>query len=457
MSSWIRCRVPTLIGSLVVLLLGPACGKDTLSPEDPGCMVEPTSLDLGAVLTFPGDSPDTIDVAITVHSLVIINSTGGTSPLTGQVSVAMQSTAAHPPRVVLLPEGRDPHFVLPARSSETFRFKVIYDPTTSPGLHQGQLAFGPPCAAVPFSIEVTVAAEPKPVFVDEWGEPGTGPGQYRTPSSLAMGNAHTLYIADQVNNRVQLLNRTGQVLGEWRQWDEHDMDQGLTQSFLPAGVAVGPDGDVYLADTEYEHGRKRITRFTADGEFVKRWGPVRTGGSIFTDPFHLAVASDGTIFSVDSGARVVRAFVLDQSSEGYQVVAEWGGSDLFGVPHGIALGDSGWVYVSDQSRNRIHRFDREGNETLSWGALGEEIGQFRSPLGIAVDGAGEVYVADSGNSRVQKFTSDGTFITTWGDPGADIGQMDKPNDVEVDENGMIYVLDQSRDRILRFQPAQSVP
>jgi DNA-binding beta-propeller fold protein YncE len=444
-----------LIGCLAAMVLETSCGKDTLPPEDPGCMIEPSSLDFGRKLTFPGDPADTINVDLNVQSLVLINSKGGTSDLSGDVSFSLDTQIDHPPRIELLPEGRDTHFVLPARTSEIFHFRVIYDATTSPGDLQGRFSFGTDCADVPFTLDLTVAGEPRPTFITEWGEEGSEIGQFQSPSCLAFGESHTLYVADLSNSRVQLLDRAGNVVDVWGEWDEHDMDDGLTHFHLPTGLAVGPTGDVYVADTEPEHGRKRITAFTHDGVFIKRWGPNRLEGSLFVQPWHLAVAKDGTIYSVDAGAKVVRAFVLDQSTQGYQTVAEWGGSEVFGLPYGIALDGSGHVFVSDQSRNRIHRFDREGNEQLSWGGTGSEIGEFKGPLGMTVDEAGALYVTDAGNHRVQKFTADGTFITTWGVYGDEPGQFDKPDDVKVADDGMIYVLDQVRNKILRFQPGES--
>ncbi len=448
--------IPVLAAVAAALAWG--CGGDTVSPEAPGCMVEPGSANLGRVLSFPGDPEGVLDLALTLKSVVIINSTAGTSDLKGEIEVSFDPPLEHPPQVVLLPEGRDPHFTLPARTQEIFRFKIHYDASVSSGVHHGLVRFGPPCAAVPFTLEVTAAREARPEFVDEWGGEGAGVGRFETPSAIALGGGN-VYVADLDNNRLQRLDGSGTATHVWDTWDEDDIDEGLTHCDHPTGVAVGPDGNVYVADTEPipEHGgRKRITVFDPDGEYLRHWGPIRNGGSILTDPWHLTVTPDGRIYSVDSGARAIRVFVLDDTPAGFHTEAEWGGLAVFAVPHGIAVDGQGRVFVSDQTQNLIHRFDAEGHETLSWGGAGDEIGKFHSPLGITVDAAGAVYVADSKNRRIQKFTGDGEFITAWGEPGVDPGFLDKPCDVAVDDGtGIIYVLDQARNKILRFRPADA--
>jgi DNA-binding beta-propeller fold protein YncE len=49
-----------------------------------------------------------------------------------------------------------------------------------------------------------------------------------------------------------------------------------------------------------------------------------------------------------------------------------------------------------------------------WGSKGNGDGQFNFPTGIAVDNSGNLYVADKENHRVQKFSSESTFLVKWG-------------------------------------------
>ena len=137
-----------------------------------------------------------------------------------------------------------------------------------------------------------------------------------------------------------------------------------------------------------------------------------------------------------------------------EFLLEWGsagsGDGQFNAPRGIALDDSGNVYVADSGNNRIQKFDRNGNFLLKWGTAGTENGQFNTPVDVAVDTSGNVFVVDQGNDRIQRFEPSGVYLLKWGSEGADSGEFNAPNGITADTLGFVYVADSGNDRIQKF-------
>lgn len=139
----------------------------------------------------------------------------------------------------------------------------------------------------------------------------------------------------------------------------------------------------------------------------------------FSDPFGVAVGSDGSVFVADAGeAHAVRRI----SPDGFVSTIATG----FNTPSGIAIDASGVLYVADTGNNAIRRVALDGAVTT----LGHG---FNGPIGVAVDPAGRVIVADTYNDRIRAIQTDGTVV--------DITQeeFDTPCGVAVDAAGNIYV------------------
>jgi DNA-binding beta-propeller fold protein YncE len=120
----------------------------------------------------------------------------------------------------------------------------------------------------------------------------------------------------------------------------------------------------------------------------------------------------------------------------YMFLRKWGskgnGDGQFNFPTGIAVDNSGNLYVADKENHRVQKFSSEGAFLLKWGREGTGKGQFYFPIGVAVDSAGNLYVVDEGNHRIQKFSSEGTFLSTWGGEGRGNGKFFYPLSVAVD-------------------------
>ena len=78
-------------------------------------------------------------------------------------------------------------------------------------------------------------------YEGQWGTEGSGNGQFRDPTGVAVAPSGNVYVSDEYNDRIQYFTSTGSFLGKWG-----SRGTGPGQFYQPWGVAVGPTGLVYV-------------------------------------------------------------------------------------------------------------------------------------------------------------------------------------------------------------------
>jgi DNA-binding beta-propeller fold protein YncE len=133
----------------------------------------------------------------------------------------------------------------------------------------------------------------------------------------------------------------------------------------------------------------------------------------------------------------------------HEFISDFGKNDIM-WPVSLAVDEKGFLYCTDEIKNKVLKYDSEDQKILEWGVEGSGKGQFSKPAGIASDLGGHLYVVDAGNNRIQKFTNDGEFIHSWGEFGSDFGQLNDPWGITVDSQGFVYVADWGNNRVQKF-------
>lgn len=210
----------------------------------------------------------------------------------------------------------------------------------------------------------------------------------------------------------------------------------------------------------------------ADGELIvepslvlHEAGFPGAGPGEFLAPRNMAVASDGTIYVLDSGNQRVQVF----DPEG-ELLTSWGGPGTgpgeFNAegqgPWGIAV-DEEFVYVADTWNHRVQKFTRDGDFVDSFGQPGDisqatdqGLGVFFGPRDIELIDDGRMLVSDAGNHRIQIMDTDGNFLGQIGGAngtsGAGLGLFYEPVGLAVDPNGTLAVADTWNGRVQQFSP-----
>ena len=132
---------------------------------------------------------------------------------------------------------------------------------------------------------------PRGEFVAAIGGAGSGAGEFQRPSGIEW-RAGRLYIVDAFNNRVQVFSDDGEFEGVLSSAD------GPATLEFPYDLALGGDGSLFII--EYKAGR--LTKLSAEGDLVGRYGAAGTGEGEFRTPWGLA-ARGNRVYVADTGNR----------------------------------------------------------------------------------------------------------------------------------------------------------
>ncbi len=212
-----------------------------------------------------------------------------------------------------------------------------------------------------------------------------------------------IYIADTGNNRIQIFDENGQYLATLG-----SSGNGPKQFSCPAGVAINPvNEDIYILDKCHQ----RIQVLASDLTYKGQIGETDVHGTDnehFSDPWGIAISSNGTVFVADSGNHRVQKCVFH--NPGYTCTTFAGETSVYASdfahlhPLAVAIDAEDRVYVADEWNIRIQVFDTNGAYlTTIGGRWGDDVNEMNSPSGVAVDAAGNVYVADRLNQRIKKY------------------------------------------------------
>lgn len=275
-------------------------------------------------------------------------------------------------------------------------------------------------------------------FAGAPGAPGyqDGPGataRFNGPTGLAVLEDGSVVVADTNNDRIRLVRADAErtvvtIAGNgdngWRD------GEGLQAMFRrPTGVAPGPNGTVYVADSDNDVIRL-LTPTPGGGWTVSTFaGQSRNGGyrdglvamARFNRPTALTTDPAGNLYVTDQAGQRIRFIdvatktvttLAGDGVSGFQDAAQ-GTQARFNFPSALTVAPDGTVYVLDAGNQRVRRIaptPAHPVETIAGDAeysAGYEDGsgaeaRFRAQMGMVMLPEGAVLLADTANFRLRK-------------------------------------------------------
>ncbi len=258
------------------------------------------------------------------------------------------------------------------------------------------------------------------------------------------------------------------------------VQQNLQQ---PHGIAAGPDGRIYVADT----GNQRVLILSPTGEILKE---IAGGSEPFVEPFDVAVDAQGRFYVLDATLGRLTVFDADGNNQreipaeksrleharglgidrtgrlwiantpgGNVVALDEKGAVLINIPVwpgdnaqpvDVTVGNDDTIFVTDSGLHKLISFGPDQRRLLAWDI----------PVANSMDGShivtgadGFIYMTEPEKSQVVKLTAHGARVGSWPLTGEN-GAFVKPLGVAVDPTGRIWYTDVAGGNVFVIEPGK---
>jgi sugar lactone lactonase YvrE len=342
-------------------------------------------------------------------------------------------------------------------------------------------------------------------------------------ADLAVDAKGNIYVADRGTGElavpaVKVFSSSGQYRRSFGQYPADMTDIQDNEVLSPAGVAVAPDGTVYVMNSGFFRDaanpfgsgyHAKLIEYAPGGGVVAVQDYAISFRGRLNNPQDVAVDSKGQLWVTCSSPAVSTDGQTIEWNRGYVDVLDRSGNELFTVMRAgsramqlvesVAANGTGLVYIGAQDAKGgfIAVYDEAGNyvrtiaagnvdgpsdlEIASDGTLwacsqgdgsvvhlagdGRELGRFPTagmPGGLTILPGGDLLVCLWGESsevqQVVRYSSSGVVIRTFGalGGGRGAGQMYYPHDAMLLPDGLILVSDAENGRFVAFRQDGSV-
>jgi virginiamycin B lyase len=249
------------------------------------------------------------------------------------------------------------------------------------------------------------------------------------PERVTAAPDGSVWFTDPANNRIGRLTEADRIertlgTGLWLPQGKVSYFQVPTPKSGPAGITIGPDGNVWFA----EHAANKIARLAPNGKFTEF--PLPQGGG----PAGITTGRDGNLwFAENAGDRIGRI-----SSKGQ--IKEFPVPSSASKPNGIVQAAGGDLWFTELATGQIARITPDG-----------EITEFTLPIqgvpfGISAGSDGNVWVTVIPARAVCKVTPTGS-VTSFVMKG-----VTTPIFIASDKDGNLWFT-QPNGRIGRLSPS----